>query len=260
VFLISKNGKVKAFDARTGKPVWEFAYSTSRAECPTALSLSQGALYFGGGELDNTPGKGRFLWALDADTGKELWRFAAKPDTYTSGECVQAPAVSEGIVVTSARNTMFALDAKSGKLLWSKKAEAMVDGRNKIFALSEPLIAQGTVYATSIMSLRGWNLRTGAPEFDLPGVFGVEPAIDRMASAGGILYFAGELEPAPKGETAEPRWPLYALDLKTKQILWKHRTNRPSRFASVAQWRTRSFLPLDGAVVYENESILVKLQ
>ena len=260
VFVISQNGKVKAFDTTSGKVAWEHAYSTSRAECPSALSLSEGVLYFGGGESDNKPGKGRFLWALDAVTGQELWRFVAKPESYTSGECVQAPAVAAGIVVAIARHTVFALEAKTGKLLWSRKADAIVNGRNTILNLSEPLIAQGTVYATNDVALHGWNLRTGTPEFVLAGRFSVDAGVDRKAAAGGVLYFAAELGPARQGETAEPRWPLYALDLKTQQILWKHRTNRPSPYASVAQWRTRSFLRLDGAVVYENESILVKLQ
>jgi outer membrane protein assembly factor BamB len=163
-------------------------------------------------------------------------------------------------VVTTARHNIYALDAKTGKLLWNRKVEAIVDGRSRILDLSEPVIAQGSVYASNEQGLHGWNLQTGNPEFDLPGRFRVEAGIDRMSSAGGVLYFAGQLEPVREDDTEAVRWPLYALDLKTKQILWKHRTNRPSRFASVAQWPTRSFLLLDGAVIYENESILVRLQ
>jgi len=79
-----------------------------------------------------------------------------------------------------------------------------------------------------------------------------------MAVAGEVLYFVGDLVASP-GEGAV-RWPLHALDLKTRQILWTHRTNRPSRFASEDQWPTHWFLPADGAIYYENQSILVKLQ
>ena len=202
----------------------------------------------------------RFLFALDAASGKELWRFTAIPDTYKSGECVMAPAVADGIVVTTARHTVYALDGKTGRLLWSRKADASIAGRNRILNLSEPLVAQGVVYANNEVEIHGWNLRTGVPEFSFPGTFRAEAGVDRMAAAGGVLYFAAELGLAAERTPEEPRWPLYALDLKTKQILWKHRTNRPSPYASVAQWPTRSFLPLDGALVYENESMLVKLK
>lgn len=182
VFVISQNGKVKAFDTKSGKVAWDHAYSTGRAECPSALSLSEGVLYFGGGESDNTPGKGRFLWALDAATGQELWRFVAKPESYTSGECVQAPAVATGIVVATAHHTAFALDAKTGKLLWSRKADAVVNVRSTVLNLSEPVIAQGTVYATNDIALHGWNLRTGTPEFDLAGGFSYLAPLRRRRS------------------------------------------------------------------------------
>jgi outer membrane protein assembly factor BamB len=117
VYLISENGKVKAYDSLTGKPVWEQAYGPGKGKCPTAMSLADGVLYFGGGEVSYGGSAGRFLWALDAATGKVLWRYQAKPEEYDSGgACVTPPAVSGGIVVTASEHVLFALDAKTGAL------------------------------------------------------------------------------------------------------------------------------------------------
>lgn len=255
VWLLSDNGKAGRYDAATGKLLWEHAYSPGRGYCPTALSLAEGILYFGGGEEPGARSQGRFLWALDAATGKELWRFAARPETGSPGECVEAPAVAGGVVVTAAWNVLFALDAKTGALRWKQEVRRMVGGRNRRRTLSEPVIAGGAVYSYSQEGLLGWDLNTGNQVFEFPGNFPAEEHRNRMAAAGGILYFTANVtEPG----AASSRY-LNALDLKTRRILWSHRVNRPSGPGAEADWRTRFFLPAGGAVYYENAMILVKL-
>jgi outer membrane protein assembly factor BamB len=259
VYLVSQNGKVRAYDALTGKVIWEQAYSTSRGSCPTALSLADGILYFGGGDSANKDGQGRYLWALEAAGGKVLWRYQAMPDAYThGGACVTSPAVADGTVTTSAANLIYALDAKSGTLRWQRPVTRMEEGRQRAQDLGPALITGGIVYCASKGGLSGWDLKSGSPVFDLPGAFRVDGSLYRLAAAGGVLYFIADMEPGPPEGAF--RWPLYALDLATKKILWKQRTNRPSPYESIASWRTAFLLPVDGAVYYEKESVLAKLQ
>ncbi len=254
VYVINESGKVKAFEAATGKPVWETPYSPEKGHCPTAMALAEGVLYFGGGHVPSARSQGRFVWALDAATGQVLWKYKAKPETYNDdGECITAPAVSGGSLVFGSESVLFALDAKTGALRWRKETVRTVDGNQRHERLSEPLITGGVIYTQSGHGLSGWDLRTGNRVFDLPGKFYDSPATNRMVAAGGILYYVADNE-------TDVHWPIYALDTKTQRILWRHRSNRANRFESVATWRTSHILLMDDALIYENEGMLVKLR
>lgn len=220
--------------AGDGKAQWQVAYSPEKGQCPTAMTLANVVLYFGGGGVPYAKSKGRLLWSLEAATGKELWRYRAKPETYSDGECVTAPAVSDGTVVTTAEHVIYALDAGTGALRWKREGVRTVNGQPKQEQLSEPLITGGVVYSYMNDGLTGWDLKTGNPVFDLPDDFGLDPGSNRMAAAGGVLFFLANL--ADNQGPDASFMPLYAMDLSTKQILWKHRVNRPSPYDSIGRW------------------------
>ena len=115
---------VRAFDAKTGKLIWEYDPKVPRktgvkACCDSVnrgVALWQGRVYFGA--LD-----GRLI-SLDAKTGKVKWSVVTvdqtKPYTITG-----APRVIKGKVMIGnggaelgVRGYLSAYDAKSGKLLW----------------------------------------------------------------------------------------------------------------------------------------------
>lgn len=259
VFLVSDDGKVRAFEAATGKVVWEHAFSPEDGRCPTSPALADGVLYFGGGEQQYSKSQGVFLWALEAATGKELWRFAAKPDLSSRvGECVTAPAVSGGVVTVASDHLMYALDAKTGAVKWKREVRRMVGGDERGRRLSAPVIASGRVYAMFEEGIIGWRLEDGRIEFEFEGNFPSSQNEPRLAHRDGLLYFTANFE-QPKAEGNRQGF-LYALDPATKQVKWKHRTNRPSRFESEAKWPSHYFLPIDGHVYYETNLLLVKLR
>ena len=73
------------------------------------------------------------LYALDAKTGKTLWKFT------TGGTVFGSPAIANGIVfIGSVDSNIYALDAFTGKLLWS----ASVGG----FIHSSPAVVNGRVF------------------------------------------------------------------------------------------------------------------
>jgi outer membrane protein assembly factor BamB len=77
----------------------------------SSATLDAGALYIGSGD-------GR-LYALDARTGEERWRFP------TGHAISSTPAVAEGLVFVGTRdNAFWALDARSGKQRWRLKTGA----------------------------------------------------------------------------------------------------------------------------------------
>ncbi len=115
---------VRAFDAKTGKLLWEHDPQVPRktgvkACCDSVnrgVALWQGRVYFGA--LD-----GRLI-SLDARTGKKVWEVVtvdqSKPYTITG-----APRIVKGKVLIGnggaelgVRGYLSAYDAKSGKMLW----------------------------------------------------------------------------------------------------------------------------------------------
>jgi len=253
VYLASLDGTVSSHELETGRRVWEQRYSPGPGHCPTAISLSDGVLFFGGGERRDPPDAGRFLWALDAATGRELWKYQAMPErTSWGGECLRAPAVAANTVVTAAEHTLFAVDARTGELRWRVDVEGAVDGRQAFRPLSEPVVAGGRVYAYFQEGLLGWALESGSEVVRVAGHFPRYNTL-RMAATGGLLYFLGDLEGSNlEGNRATS---LYAMDLSTRAILWSHRVDSGS-----PGWPSGHFLPVDEGIYYENESVLVRLR
>lgn len=253
VYLVNDDGSVMALDAASGETLWTRRYSPHHGHCPTAPSSADGILYFGGGHQPGPNSQGLFLWALDAATGEERWRFQAKPESYSrDGECVSAPAVADGVVVTTAWNILYALDAATGKLKWQQEIRRPVEGRDRRRTLSDPVIADGVVYSYFQEGIAGWDLETGRPVFAYEGDYPAEQHRHLLAVADGVVYFTANFE-VPRSESAGNGY-LYALDLKSKQLLWKQKTS------TEGWWQTQFFLPAPGAVYYESAGVLVKLR
>ena len=93
------------------------------------------------GEWDGDPSIKPGLYALDAKTGKIKWQFnpeppagsAPNPRGYSGGRFSTAPSVIDGTVVAAALDgTVFVLDKKTGKLLWSYNTAKDFDGINGV--------------------------------------------------------------------------------------------------------------------------------
>lgn len=115
---------VKAFDVRSGKPLWDYDPKVDRARGADACCdvVNRGVAVDGGkvylGALD-----GRLI-ALDAKTGREIWSVQTTdpkmPHTVTG-----APRVVKGKVIIGmggaeyrARGYLSAYDARTGKMAW----------------------------------------------------------------------------------------------------------------------------------------------
>lgn len=258
IFAVGEYGKLRAFEAATGKPIWEHTHfpGPGRASCPTTPVVAGGVLYYAGGE-DAHPGQGVFLWALDAASGKELWRFAAKPTPHDrQGACMLAPAVGDGVVVAPSDNVMFGVDAGTGAERWRKEIYRTVDGREYRRSPSSAVIAGGRAYAIIDDGLLGWSARDGNQVFEFKGNFPHSSRIRILETADGLLYFTATLtEPRDKDN---PQGFLYALDPATSQIRWSHRVNRDRPY--IARWPTAFFHVAGPEVYYENHGILVKVR
>jgi len=235
VFLASRNGALAGYDASTGKLRWQHEKTRS---CSPSLAFADGTLFFSGG----IAGDPNTLTAIDSATGKVIWSATPRPTA-----CPEASAVAGGLVVTRYANEVFAYDAKTGAPRWKQTANRVIPGGQRLNGLTELVVSGGVVYTSATNVILGWQLDSGKPVFEFPMELPDVSKNIRMAAVSGILYFLANAE-APRKDAHGCGY-LYALDLASKQILWKHRTGRPDQYDPHGA----------NAIYYENQSLLVKL-
>lgn len=135
------------------------------------------------------------LYALDAETGRVIWRYPT--DQPLNAQFRSTPAVADGIVYVGATDgNLYALSATSGNLLWSFRTQGAV--------LSPPTVAGDVVYFGSADGrVYAINAKTGEPIWrggfrTLDAVNGAVAVADDMVffiSADQTLYAAA----APTG-------------------------------------------------------------
>ena len=256
VFAVGDHGKLRVFEAASGKELWAHEHQPGGylAYCPTTPVGGDGLVYYAGGDR-NPPGQ-VLLWALDAATGQVVWRQAIKPnrsDRY--GSCVTPAAFGAGVVTVASGHVMFGLDARTGAERWRRPVERRVDGSVEPRALSAPYVHGNGVYAIYEEGLIGWDLASGRPSFELTGNFPADNYHRMLALGAGTAYFIANFE-QPKAQDNRQGF-LYAADLATAKVKWKHRVNREKQYFD--KWPTTYFALDDSAVYYENAGFIAKV-
>ena len=124
VIYITTNSATMAIDAKTGKQIWktkvEYPPETPRIVC--CGIINRGAAIYDGKIFRTT--LDAYVIALDAQTGKELWRKNAI-DFKTGYSMTVAPLVADGVVLTGISGAEFGTrdfidgwDAQTGEHLW----------------------------------------------------------------------------------------------------------------------------------------------
>jgi eukaryotic-like serine/threonine-protein kinase len=160
---IATDHEVYTLDLESGQLIWKVATGTEGAYMG-APAYEEGVIYTTGGKmllaLDAQSGRelwrtqkdemflgltvangliyvGNFdrkLYAFDQSTGEEKWSFDGEKVFWSS------PAAKDGVIYAGNDRTVYALDAQTGKLLWSFDAESR--------SVSEPLVSDGVVYVS----------------------------------------------------------------------------------------------------------------
>lgn len=194
--------QVRALNAADGEPLWAFPrypkednrgvfYVTPAVGAGRVIVASQMRT---SGFLSQQK---NIVWALDADTGSELWRFDG-----ASGLYVEGGALSDGdpaiFVIGNSDGNLYALDAESGVLKWTFETGHHV--------WATPLILSDTVYVGSMdRHLYALDLADGRVRWDfhIDGAFAGTPAL-----RGDTLYIGAFDDKfyAVDAQTGAERW------------------------------------------------------
>jgi outer membrane protein assembly factor BamB len=166
----SSDGNIYSVDAKKGNLKWKFKTNGPVHGTPV---IDQNKVYIGGWDA--------ILYALNVETGKEIWHFATGTQTAFKG-IQSSVAVSDGKVYFGAREPFFfALDAETGKLIWKYNAE-------NSWILSSAVVKENTVYVgtSDTYALLALDAKTGTEKyrFKANGYVYSSPAI-----AGNTIYF-----------------------------------------------------------------------
>ncbi|MGH9442674.1 MAG: PQQ-binding-like beta-propeller repeat protein [Thermoanaerobaculia bacterium] len=227
VFFVCDNGYLYKLDRKTGKEVWR--YDLGDARSPRILShqiidtveptigdfdfenssplprLADGVLFVGSGD-------GSFH-AVDAETGKRVWRFEApengKPPESTpwnpeGSNKIRTDALIDGprVVFGSFGHKLRALDRKSGAEIWQKDLRAEIS--------SSPALVDGKI----VVGSRGGALYAFEPETGkkLWAMIFWGSAIESTAApGGGSLFYIG----------ASDLRRVSLIDAKDTRVLWR---------------------------------------
>lgn len=152
LFTIDTEGTVRAFDANSGRQLWQAATFEGRGDTRPAFG---GGVSVMDGRVFATNGFGTVV-AFSADTGAELWR--VRHTTPLRG----APTVAQGRVFVMAQDSqLLALSAETGTTLW--EVNATLEPAS-LLATSGPAVALETAVAGfpsgELFALRVENGRT----------------------------------------------------------------------------------------------------
>lgn len=161
LFAGSDDGKVYAFDSKTGELIWTFEYDAPFKGQPVA---SGGRVYIGSEDGN--------LITLDESSGKLLWRYKTRGP-------VRGPVANgrETVYFGSGDAFLYAVNVQTGKLIWRKRTGAGVEA---VVRTGEELLVASLdnfVYKFSLTGSRLWKRQ-------LPGRISSQPLI----AADGALF------------------------------------------------------------------------
>jgi outer membrane protein assembly factor BamB len=130
VYVTTGLGSVFALNESDGAPHWLFQVDGDVDMSQLALSypaISNGIVYFSGGSV---------LYALNAESGEELWSIEADDET----EALGMPSVVDGLVYVGGEYAIYAVDAQTGDEQWVTDIDSTGG--------AELAVANGVVFAT----------------------------------------------------------------------------------------------------------------
>jgi alcohol dehydrogenase (cytochrome c) len=145
LFRGANDGHVFAIDAGSGKTVWdvEIADPARGESVPMAPVAWNGMVFVGNAGGDNFGVTGR-VYALDAATGKQIWRFDTVPDT-AAVSATWAKRSADNPPTGGALWTTFSIDTSTG-VLYAPTGNAAPD-------FIEQLHPGENLYTTSVLAL-----------------------------------------------------------------------------------------------------------
>ena len=252
-YILGKNGSFYALEAATGREKWKVAFTTNRAVCASRPIVRDDVIYLTG-SADATPGDaakpaGYYLFALDAATGRERWRYRAEAPYVHEGVCLRQPVVTGDTIYGTGESYLFAVNRATGRDRWKPfEVRRPVSGQVRAAEVYGLVDAGSVLIGMTSGFLIAFDKESGRTAWELAGQY----RDTASAVVGNVLYFQGSPDSKP---AAAPGGTLHALDLDSRSILWSF-----SRPTAEPNWPFGSVTPVDRGLWVSSYKAMVKLQ
>jgi outer membrane protein assembly factor BamB len=275
-YVLGEDNNFYALDAATGRQKWKVAFARGGGVCDSLPVVRDGTVYVTGNALLNPADANkpatysRHLFALDANTGKERWRYPSAPKGSTDGICFTQPIVTADTFFAAADATLYAVNLTTGRDRWAPlEVRRPVEGRERAVSVFGLVDAGNVLVGLTSGYLIAFDKATGRTAWEIHGQY--RETGPSTAVAGRVLYFQGHPGAAPAAEVqgrilyvggrpvsqaaALPPGKLNALDLDTRKVLWSF-----SRPTAEPNWPFGFVTPDGGGLWVDSYQALVKLQ
>lgn len=131
IFVGSSDRGLYSINAVNGEVQWRFE-TLGFVQCAPLYDAGEDVVYFGSND--------GALYRIKASTGELEWRFS------TNAEVSRRPVLTNGVIfAVNANDTVIALEAKTGKLIWSQHRTPALG--MEVAGYSGPLVWRGKVFA-----------------------------------------------------------------------------------------------------------------
>jgi outer membrane protein assembly factor BamB len=161
VFTLGADGDLRAWDLATGKAIWDRNVNKDYGTPKGFFGCASSPILAGGRLLLNVGAKGAGVVAFDPVTGKELWRVADDPASYSSP--VLAKFGGDELAVFLTQSGLLAVVPETGKIRFAfpfrPRAQASVSAASPI--VSGDRVFLSTAYGTGAVLL---DVKSSKPE------------------------------------------------------------------------------------------------
>jgi outer membrane protein assembly factor BamB len=216
VYVEGPVGDVVALSAADGKEAWRVNLARDFGGGVPQWGYSDSPLVDGDNLLCIPGGSRGTVVALNKKTGKQVWRTADfdDPAHYTSLVAADIGGVHQAVILTP--ESVAAIDAKTGNVLWK------VERRGEVAVCPSPIVHDNYVYVTS-----GYGV--GCDLFKIiseGGKFSVEPVYTHKKIPfmenhhGGVIYLDGYIYGFSDSKKKDVKSKWICQDFMTGQVKW----------------------------------------
>ena len=171
--IASGDGVVYGIRVKDGAVRWRYALNPGPSAFAQSPAATDGKRIFLGAWDQN-------VYAVDAETGREAWRYRATERGFYFSAAIARPAVADGrVFIPANENVLHAIDAATGARVWARSAPA------DKFGYSSPVVKDGRIYIGSLGDkgeVHCLHARTGEPIWTTPTgatIYESSPALAR---------------------------------------------------------------------------------